>query len=121
MGEGHFAAHAKDENPEPRNRFVVPFYFALKHGPLEGPLSMPIFIPLVRESTPLYRQVYLRLREAILSGAFAQGSKLPSTRDLAEQMGISRTVAVTVYEQLLAEGFVVGRTGAGTYVSSDLN
>lgn len=82
---------------------------------------MSDFIPLVRENTPLYRQVYLRLREAILSGAFARGSKLPSTRDLAEQLGISRTVAVTVYEQLLAEGFVVGRTGAGTYVSSDLN
>jgi GntR family transcriptional regulator / MocR family aminotransferase len=75
-------------------------------------------IPLTKKAGPLFRQVYLRLREAILSGAFHSGEKLPSTRDLAEQLGISRTVVLLAYDQLLAEGFVVGRSGSGTFVSS---
>lgn len=58
------------------------------------------------------------MREAILSGVFPSGDKLPSTRDVAEQLGISRTVVLLAYDQLLAEGFVVGRSGSGTYVSS---
>jgi GntR family transcriptional regulator/MocR family aminotransferase len=75
-------------------------------------------IPLTKKAGPLFRQVYLRLREAILSGAFHSGEKLPSTRDLAEQLGISRTVVLLAYDQLLAEGFVVGHSGSGTFVSS---
>ena len=43
---------------------------------------------------------------------------MPSTRDLAEQLGVSRTVVLFAYDQLLAEGFAVSRTGSGTYVSS---
>jgi GntR family transcriptional regulator/MocR family aminotransferase len=62
--------------------------------------------------------VYLGLREAILSGSLRAGEKLPSTRDLAEQLGISRTSVLLAYDQLLAEGFAVGRKGSGTYVSS---
>jgi GntR family transcriptional regulator/MocR family aminotransferase len=62
----------------------------------------------------------MRLRESILSGAFGTGTKLPSTRELAEQLGISRTVVVLVYEQLIAEGLAEGRTGSGTYVSEQL-
>ncbi len=65
----------------------------------------------------MFRQVYLRLREAILSGALQGGEKLPSTRDLAEQLGISRTVVLLAFDQLLAEGFAHGRAGSGTYVS----
>jgi GntR family transcriptional regulator / MocR family aminotransferase len=75
-------------------------------------------IPLSKQRGPLFQQVYVRLREAILSGAFQPGEKLPSTRDLAEQLGISRTVALLAFDQLLAEGFVEGRSGSGTYVSS---
>jgi GntR family transcriptional regulator/MocR family aminotransferase len=74
-------------------------------------------IPLSKRGGPLFRQVYLRLREAILSGTLRGGEKLPSTRDLAEQLGVSRTVVLLAYDQLLAEGFAVGRTGSGTYVS----
>ena len=79
---------------------------------------MPLAIPLSKKRGPLFRQLYLGLRDGILSGAFASGQKLPSTRDLAEQMGISRTVALSAYDQLLAEGYVTGRGGSGTYVSS---
>lgn len=78
---------------------------------------MQFAIPLSSRRGPLFRQIYLGLREAILSGTFHGGEKLPSSRDLAEQLGISRTVVILAYEQLLAEGFAVGRTGSGTYVA----
>jgi len=61
------------------------------------------------------------LREAILSGAFQSEEKLPSTRELAEQLRVSRTVVLLAYDQLLAEGFAVGRSGSGTYVSAGVS
>src|SRR5262249_50082794 len=79
---------------------------------------MELKIPLSQKGGPLFRQVYLHLREAILSGTFRSGEKFPSTREMAEQLGISRTVVLTAYDQLLAEGFAVGRAGSGTYASS---
>ncbi len=81
---------------------------------------MRVVIPLSRRKGSLTRQVYDGLREAILKGAFAPGEKLPSTRDIAEQLGISRTVVLLAYEQLLAEGYTTGRGGSGTYVSHDV-
>lgn len=78
-------------------------------------------IPLSGSGEPLYRQVYAGLRQAIFAGTFRGGDRLPSTRDLAEQLGISRTVVVLAYEQLLAEGFVLGRGGSGTYVAAGLS
>lgn len=77
-------------------------------------------IPLSPVGEPLSKRLYLGLRGAILSGTFPSGSRLPSTRALAEQQGVSRTVVVLAYEQLLAEGFVSGREGSGTYVSPGL-
>jgi GntR family transcriptional regulator / MocR family aminotransferase len=65
---------------------------------------MEFTIPLTRDR-PLFRQVYLGLRQAILSGAFSPGSRLPSTREIAERLGISRTVVLLAYDQLLAEGY----------------
>jgi len=78
---------------------------------------MQFAIPLSKRRGPLFQQVYQRLREAILSGTLRAGEKLPSTRDLAEQLGISRTVVLVAYDQLLAEGYAVGRAGSGTYVA----
>ena len=76
---------------------------------------------VVRESdTPLFRQLYLQLRSAILSRRLRPGTKLPSTRELAAQLGVSRSAAVAAYEQLLAEGYTSGRHGSGTYISPDL-
>ena len=69
---------------------------------------------------PVFRQIYLQLRSAILSGTLRPGTKLPSTRELAVQLGVSRSAAVAAFEQLLAEGYASGRTGAGTYIASDL-
>jgi len=79
---------------------------------------MQFVIPLPKDNEPLFRRVYRGLREAILRGAFVPGEKLPSTRDLAEQLGVSRTVSLMAYEQLLAEGFATGRAGSGTYAST---
>ena len=70
--------------------------------------------------TPLFRQLYLQLRSAILSRRLRPGTKLPSTRELAAQLGVSRSAAVAAYEQLLAEGYTFGRHGSGTYISPDL-
>jgi GntR family transcriptional regulator / MocR family aminotransferase len=80
-----------------------------------------LLIPLARPGEPLSRQVYAGLRRAILAGTFRAGDRLPSTRDLAEQLGVSRTVTVLAYEQLLAEGYVLGRGGSGTYVPAGLH
>jgi len=82
---------------------------------------MAFVIPLAKDGRPLFRQVYLGLRQSILSGAFPAGDRLPSTRDLAEQLGISRTVVLLAYDQLLAEGYAEGRRGSGTYVSKILS
>lgn len=81
---------------------------------------MQLTIPLCRGSEPLFHQVYQGMRHAILGGTLGAGDRLPSTRDLAEQLGISRTVVVLAYEHLLAEGFITGRGGSGTYVSEGL-
>ncbi len=68
---------------------------------------------------PVFRQIYLQLRSAILSGALRPATKLPSTRELASQLAVSRSAVVSAFEQLLAEGYAVGKKGAGTYVASD--
>lgn len=72
------------------------------------------------DDTPLFRQLYLQLRSAILSRRLRPGTKLPSTRELAAQLGVSRSAVVAAYEQLLAEGYTAGRHGSGTYISPDL-
>lgn len=79
-----------------------------------------LVIPLSNSQGPLFRQIYLSLRQSILSGGFRPGDRLPSTRTLAEELGVSRTVVLLAYEQLLAEGFATGRAGSGTYVSKGI-
>ena len=81
---------------------------------------MELVIPLSKSKGPLFRQIYLGLREKILSGAYNSGDRLPSTREAAEQLGVSRTVVLLAYDQLLAEGFATGRAGSGTYVSGSV-
>src|SRR6476469_1055290 len=59
-------------------------------------------------------------RDEILEGRLRPGSRLPSSRDLARQHGLSRGTVVSVFEQLRSEGYVQGTTGSGTYVSTGL-
>lgn len=67
-------------------------------------------------SRPLAVQLADALRSATVSGAVKAGDRLPSTRELAKLLGVSRTVTTAAYDQLMAEGWVVGRRGSGTYV-----
>lgn len=69
---------------------------------------------------PLIRQLYTELRATILRGDWQAGQKLPSTRKLAEELQISRNVAVDAYEQLYAEGYIESRQGSGYYVSAGI-
>ncbi|AEI43566.1 PLP-dependent aminotransferase family protein [Paenibacillus mucilaginosus] len=66
---------------------------------------------------PMFRQVFEALRGAILSGTLASGFKLPSTRELAAELGVSRNVILEAYELLMSEGYITGRSGSGTFVA----
>src|SRR5215469_5478718 len=66
---------------------------------------------------PMYRQVLELMQQAILTGQLAPGTKLPSSRTLAIELGIARNTVLHVYDQLTAEGYVVSTTGSGTYVA----
>ncbi|CAI8937190.1 PLP-dependent aminotransferase family protein [Pseudomonas donghuensis] len=77
-------------------------------------------IELDRDSaTPLYRQLYLQIRKQILTGRLQGGIRLPSTRTLSQELQLSRITLLNAFDQLIAEGFLVSRTGAGTYVSDE--
>src|SRR5262249_57367964 len=68
----------------------------------------------------IYQQIYERLREGMVRGELAPATRLPSTRALATELGVSRRTALVAYEQLLAEGYIVGRVGSGTTVAPGL-
>jgi GntR family transcriptional regulator/MocR family aminotransferase len=76
-------------------------------------------VTLDRESvTPLAVQLAEQLRVAAGDGRLRSGDRLPSTRALAGELGVSRTVTAAAYEQLHAEGWIAGRHGSGTYVTT---
>ncbi|WP_440068327.1 MocR-like pyridoxine biosynthesis transcription factor PdxR [Streptosporangium sp. OZ121] len=62
-------------------------------------------------------QIARELREAVRRGRLAAGVRLPASRELARDLGLSRGVVVEAYEQLVAEGFLISRIGAGTVVA----
>lgn len=66
---------------------------------------------------PRHRQVYERLRDRILSGQLASGVRLPSSRALAAELGVSRTTVLAAYERLRDEGYLDGQVGSGTTVA----
>uniref|UniRef100_UPI0035AF7B43 aminotransferase-like domain-containing protein n=1 Tax=Chitinimonas sp. TaxID=1934313 RepID=UPI0035AF7B43 len=69
------------------------------------------------DATPLHRQLYRALRAAIQSGQLGNGDPLPASRELARTLGLARNTVLHAYEQLLAEGFLSSRRGAGTFVA----
>ena len=78
-------------------------------------------IALDRSSgTALYRQLYDQFREAILSGRLAPGTRLPSTRELADELELARNTVMNAFDQLYAESYVERHVGDGTYVSREL-
>lgn len=70
--------------------------------------------------TSAYQWLYASLRDEILEGRLRSGARLPATRDLARQYGLSRGTIVSAFELLKSEGYLRGATGSGTYVSSIL-
>jgi GntR family transcriptional regulator / MocR family aminotransferase len=69
---------------------------------------------------PIASQLAHALRELMLTAALRPGDRLPSSRTLARDLGVSRTTVVDVYDHLTAEGLIVSRVGAGAYVSEAL-
>ncbi len=69
---------------------------------------------------PLHRQAYRALRAAILERRLAAGTRLPATRALARELGLSRNTVLAAYEQLAAEGYATARVGSGTTVCETL-
>lgn len=69
---------------------------------------------------PLFRQLYRALRAGIVDGVVPPGSRLPATRALATELGVSRTTVLLAYEQLAAEGYLDGKRGSGSFVQAML-
>ncbi len=67
--------------------------------------------------TPLYRQLFERLRDLIQSGQMARGERLPATRELAGSLGLNRATVAAAYELLENEGLLKGHVGRGTFVA----
>src|SRR5919202_6964322 len=81
-------------------------------------LAPEILIRLDRSTRgTLGAQLQQELRDAVRSGRLAAGERLPSTRTLARELGVSRGLAQECYEQLVAEGYLLARPGAGTVVA----
>lgn len=78
------------------------------------------FPNLVLEEGPIGSQVYHAIRKAILDGRLSSGSRLPSSRTLAEMMSISRNSVIAGFERLIDEGYLFTRRGAGTFVASTI-
>jgi GntR family transcriptional regulator/MocR family aminotransferase len=66
---------------------------------------------------PLSQRLAASLREAVTVGRLTAGERLPASRILAQDLGVSRWVVTDAYQQLTAEGYLSGRTGAGTFVA----
>ncbi len=81
--------------------------------------SIPIPLTLDRSSgVPLARQLADGVRDQVVAGTLAVGGRLPSTRALAGDLGVSRSVTEQAFDQLTAEGWLESRHGSGTYVAA---
>src|ERR1700759_1593731 len=78
--------------------------------------ALPIQLDRARR-IPLATQIYCAIREGIENGRLASGARLPSWRDLAAQLGVSRGTVRVAYERLIAEQFAIGLGSAGTRVA----
>jgi len=78
--------------------------------------DLAAILPEFTRESSLYQQVYDGLRQAVLRGRLRSGVRLPSTRDLASALGVSRNTTMAAFEQLVAEGYLESRVGDGTYV-----
>lgn len=86
---------------------------------LDPNLLSELILPSLRSDpkTSLQKQIYKALQQAILSGALGAGHRLPSTRQLALELGISRITVTLAYDKLSAEGYIATAKGSGTFVA----
>jgi GntR family transcriptional regulator / MocR family aminotransferase len=80
----------------------------------------PVIVVDRKASAPLHKQVYDGFRMAIVRGNLRPGQRVPSSRTLSVELGLSRIPVLNAYAQLLAEGYFESRKGAGTFVSNSL-
>ncbi len=78
-----------------------------------------LWLPLDGQG-PLQSQIYQSLRDRIARGELDPGVRLPSTRGLARDLGVSRNTTQIAYDQLIAEGYLVTRVGSGTFVAPEI-
>ena len=81
------------------------------------PIDLEPLFPDRASSEPLNSQLVRRLRNAIESGALASGTRLLPSRELAKRLGVARNTATFAVDQLIAEGYLEARVGAGTFVT----
>jgi GntR family transcriptional regulator / MocR family aminotransferase len=80
------------------------------------PSGLPVTVERA-DPVPLAVQISAQLEAAVTGGVLHAGDRLPSSRDLAVSLGVSRTVVTNAYARLFAEGWLEGRHGSGTYVA----
>src|SRR5580704_7168975 len=83
--------------------------------------AVPMIAVNRKGEKPLHRQIYDAFRAMILERRLQPGQQIPSSRALADELGISRIPVLGAYAQLLAEGYIESRSGAGTFVTSSLS
>src|SRR5580704_2920744 len=83
--------------------------------------AVPMIAVHRKGDKPLHRQIYDAFRAMILERRLQPGQQIPSTRALADELRISRIPVLGAYGQLLAEGYIESRSGAGTFVTSSLS
>ena len=79
-------------------------------------LVSALLVPDFGAQEPLHRQIYAKLRDAILAGQIAPGAQIPSSRELARELRVGRNTVLNAVEQLITEGYLQGEQGSGTYV-----
>jgi GntR family transcriptional regulator/MocR family aminotransferase len=83
-------------------------------------LAELLLLELAKSSElPLRRRIYEAVRDAIIDGVLPPGARLPSSRDLARDLAMSRNTVVSAIDDLLAEGYTEARIGSGTYVARE--
>lgn len=83
-------------------------------------LKMPAIKLAPTSAVPLHRRLYFSMRELILSGQFRKGERLPSSRSLAEALGVSRNTVLNAYDKLADENYVLAKVGSGTSVATGI-
>jgi len=98
---------------------IIPIW-GTEMAKLQSVLNISGIIIHKSSELPVYKQLYNEFRSAILSGRFRPGQQIPPSRELADFLNISRTTVLLAFENLIAEGYIKGKPGSGTYISEEL-